>query len=115
MSGKKLLFSFLISVTASLMYSCSGSGSSDTGSQTGTSLVADHTIVTDYSKIPQSYINEVKKMWINVPGESHSAAYRDGLTYLAAQDSRFAINCTESGTPELPSDLHLRVSKAFRS
>jgi hypothetical protein len=115
MSGKSLLFSFLISVTVSLMYSCSGSGSSDTGGQTGTPIIADHTIVADYSKIPQSYINEVKKMWINVPGESHSQAYRTGLTLLAASDSRFAATATESGNPEAYTDQHLRTNRGVRT
>jgi hypothetical protein len=115
MNGKRLLFSFLVFATASLMYSCSGSGSSDTVGQTGTPIIADHTIVADYSKIPQTYINEVKKMWINVPGESHSEAYRAGLTLLAASDSRFAATVTESGNPEAYTDQHLRTNRGVRT
>lgn len=30
-------------------------------------IVADHTVVDRYVDIPQTYIDEVKKMWLNVP------------------------------------------------
>ncbi len=55
-------------------------------------IIADHTIVADYDKIPAYYIAEVKKMLVSFPGASHSAAYRSGLTLLEAADSRFQVN-----------------------
>jgi len=75
-------------------------------------IIADHTVVDQYDAIPQYWIDEVKKMWLDVPGESHSLGYRKGLELLATADSRFAVSVTESGTPEGYTDQHLRVSGA---
>ena len=41
-------------------------------------LIVDHTAVDQCQNIPQAYIDLVKSMWLNVPGESHSEAYRTG-------------------------------------
>ena len=38
----------------------------------GGPIIADHTVVDKYDDIPQHWIDEVKKMWIDIPGESHS-------------------------------------------
>jgi hypothetical protein len=75
-------------------------------------VVADHTIVDQYDKIPAYWINEVKKMWLDVPGESHSSGYRRGLQLLAQQNSLFAVSVTESGTPEGYRSDALRASSA---
>jgi len=75
-------------------------------------IIADHTVVDLYDDIPQEYIDQVKTMWLNVPGESHSSGYRKGLQFLEDLDSRFQVNITESGTPEPYTDQHLRVSRA---
>ena len=45
-------------------------------------IVADHTVVDKYNKIPQQYINEVKKMLVDIAGESHSSGYRNGMNLL---------------------------------
>jgi hypothetical protein len=78
-------------------------------------IIADHTVVAKYADIPQAYIDEVKKMWLNVPGESHSAGYRIGVQLLENLDSTYAVNVTESGSPEGPTDHHLRVNRAVRT
>jgi len=75
-------------------------------------IIADHSIVVDYDKIPQYYIDQVKKMWLVVPGESHTAAYRSGLTALMASYPTYAVNALESGTPEAYTTAHLRTSRA---
>ncbi|HZU87367.1 MAG TPA: hypothetical protein VFF78_07775 [Anaerolineaceae bacterium] len=75
-------------------------------------IVVDHTSVDRYVDIPQEYINEVKKMWLDVPGESHSVGYRYGVKLLENIDSRFQVNVLESGTPEGYTDQYLRVSRA---
>ena len=75
-------------------------------------LIIDHTSVDKYQDIPQVWIDEVKKMWASLPGESHSSGYRIGCNLLQAADSKFAVNITESGTPEGATDLHLRFSRA---
>ncbi|NMC34479.1 MAG: hypothetical protein GYA36_18815, partial [Veillonellaceae bacterium] len=48
----------------------------------GPQIIADHTVVDKYDDIPEYYINEVKKMWLSVPGESHATAYIFGLELL---------------------------------
>lgn len=75
-------------------------------------IVADHTVVDKYDDIPAQYINEVKKMWVSIAGESHSEAYRVGCELLEALDSKFQVNVTESGTPEAYTTSHLRISRA---
>lgn len=111
-----LLYTILFS--SYCIFNC-GSDSSDSISKPenntdGVQIIADHTIVDRYDNIPQQYIDEVKKMWINIPGESHSVAYREGLTLLAAQDSGFPAVSTESGNPEAYTDQHLRTSWLLR-
>jgi hypothetical protein len=79
-----------------------------------TQIIADHTIVADYVNIPEYYINEVKKMWVSIPGESHSLAYRVGAQLLSELDSTYAVNVTSTGTPEAYTDQYLRLSRATR-
>ncbi len=80
-----------------------------------TQIIVDHNSVAKFAIIPQFYIDEVKKMWFNLPGESHSYGYRRGLQLLAQQDSRFAVNVIESGNPEAYTSTHLRVSRSYRN
>ena len=79
-------------------------------SSTGNQIIADHTIVADYDKIPQYYLDLVKKMWVTIPGESHSYAYQDGMIMVEDLDKRFQVNATTSGNPEAYTTEHLRVS-----
>jgi hypothetical protein len=74
-------------------------------------LIANHAIVADYNKIPQQYIDSVKKMWLVIAGESHSAAYRDGLAQLETSNSTYAVSVKESGTPDAYTTSNLRVSR----
>src|SRR5512136_2383532 len=78
-------------------------------------IIADHTVVDQYDDIPQEYIDLVKQMWLNVPGESHSYGYRKGCELLEALDSRFQVNVIDEGAPEGPTDQYLRVSRATRN
>ena len=75
-------------------------------------IVADHSVVDQYDKIPQQYIDEVKKMWVSIPGESHSSGYRNGLIELEITNFKYAVNITTSGSPEPYTTSHLRVSRA---
>lgn len=75
-------------------------------------IIVDHTSVALYSSIPEAYITEVKKMWLNVPGESHSEAYRTGLTLLEAVDGTYAASVYDSGDPEAYTTANLRCSRA---
>jgi len=73
-------------------------------------IVADHTVVEKYRDIPQYWIDQVKTMWLNVPGESHSRGYRNGLDFLENIDPRFQVNRKDDADPEPYTEQHLRVS-----
>lgn len=76
----------------------------------GPNIIADHNAVSQYDKIPTQYKNLVKRMFANIPGESHSRAYQRGCELLQALDSSFVVNVTEGGAPEAFTDQHLRIS-----
>ncbi len=76
-------------------------------------IIADHTVVDKFDDIPLQYMNLVKQMLLNVPGESHSQAYRTGLELLEDLNAQYAVNIT-AGEPEAYTDQHLRVSNAGR-
>lgn len=75
-----------------------------------TQIIADHTVVDRYDKIPAYYMAEVKKMMVCFPGESHSAAYRTGLELLETANSAYSCNVGEG---ETPTDQYLRVNQGF--
>lgn len=83
----------------------------------GGQIIADHTVVDRYNNIPQSYIDLVKEMWLNVPGESHSQAYRTGLGLLEAQEPLYATDATTATdcnpTPTASNTNGLRASRYF--
>ncbi len=95
---KAIIILFLLSVTSPFLFS--------------QVIVADHTVVEKYKDIPQYYIDEVKKMWVSIAGESHSEAYRVGCELLEVLDSRFQVNVTSGGEPETFTESHLRISSA---
>src|SRR5690606_19023833 len=78
----------------------------------GFQIVADHTVVDRFDDIPQQYIDEVKKMWLTIPGESHSEGYRQGLLLLESKYPSYAVSVVESGTPEAYTSSNLRASRA---
>jgi hypothetical protein len=76
---------------------CEANATTLAGGSTGTAIIADHTIVSDYVNIPDQYIAKVKKMLLIIPGESHSRSYTRGLQLLAQENSRY--NCLVSDAP----------------
>ena len=76
------------------------------------SIIADHTVVDLYETIPEYWINEVKKMLISIPGESHGTGYMYGLELLETEDSTYAINVNWSGEPESVTTANLRANRA---
>lgn len=74
-------------------------------------IIADHTVVDDFDKIPQQYIDEVKKMWVILAGESHSKAYRIGCQLLENSHPQFQVKIKDSDTPDEFSDQYLRLSR----
>ncbi len=73
-------------------------------------IIADHTVVDKFDKIPQQYIDEVKKMWVVIAGESHGRGYINGLDLLKAQNNKFAVSTAISGTPDPYTSTSLRAS-----
>jgi hypothetical protein len=75
-------------------------------------IVADHSIVADYAIIPQLYIDSVKTMLVNIPGESHSRGYRIGCQLLEDTNSTFQVNIDTIGEPESYTDQYMRLTNA---
>jgi hypothetical protein len=69
-------------------------------------IIANHTVVSDFNKIPASYMAAVKKMLVSFTGESHAVAYRDGLTLLNRLYPDYQCNI---GVSERYTDRYLRV------
>jgi hypothetical protein len=74
-------------------------------------IIADHTSVDKYDDIPQCYIDEVKKMLVNIGGESHSMGYQNGANLLELYDSRFQVQTYEDTTPLSENDQYLRLGR----
>jgi hypothetical protein len=75
-------------------------------------IIADHTVVDQYDKIPQQYIDEVKKMRLVIASESHGSGYTRGLILLEELDPKYASHFNSAGTPSSPTTVNLRVDKA---
>ena len=78
-----------------------------TNHQAGSQIIANHTIVADFDKIPPYYLAEVKKMMVFFPGESHSQAYREGMTLLQSKYPNYACNVA---TGEVYTNQNVRVN-----
>lgn len=78
---------------------------------TGTGqIIADHTVVNAYDKIPQIYIDEVKKMLVDIAGESHSAGYRIGMELLESLNPNYQVLSYDGSVPA-SSIQYLRLGK----
>jgi hypothetical protein len=98
--------------TVSSCGSCSGTcnnGVCTTIPTTG-AIIADHTIVDRFDDIPQCYIDKVKTMFFDYPGESHATAVYYGIYYLGQDYPKYACHNTGSGAPEAYTTAYLRVS-----
>ena len=84
-------------------------------SESSSQIIADHTVVDKYNKIPQEYIEKVKKMLVWVAGMSHSLGYQNGAVLLETLDSRFQIETWQSDPPPAFSDKYLRIGRPFKS
>ena len=72
-------------------------------------IIADHTVVDQYDKIPQQYIDAVKTMLVSVSGESHSLAYRIGMELLEKMDNNYKVQTYDSYTPPASTEQNLRI------
>ncbi len=84
----------------------SGGGPTPTGA-----IIADHTVVDQYDKIPQRYIDEVKKMLVWIPGMSHGNSYFHGCQFLFQIDSKFASTVWYHTSPPGPTNSNLRIGR----
>lgn len=78
-------------------------------------IIANHEIVALYDQIPPQWIDEVKKMLVCIPGESHGRGYIYSFDEIEQLDSRFAFNAVWSGAPEGYTDQYLRVCRTYRN
>jgi hypothetical protein len=78
-------------------------------------IIANHEVVDQYDDIPPEWIAAVKKMHLNVPGESHYYGYRRGLQLLMESDPTYTVNVTENAPPAPYTDQALRVDKLVRT
>ena len=74
-------------------------------------IIADHSVVDRYDEIPATYLNEVKKMWVSIAGESHSQGYGQACL-LESLNSTYSASVIGSGTPESYTTSSLRFSGA---
>jgi hypothetical protein len=78
------------------------------------SIIINH-LCTDISEIPQVWIDEVKKMLLSVPGESHGRGYMYGLELVEAGDTQFAGSVKWYGEPGPPTSMNLRATPVYRN
>jgi hypothetical protein len=96
----KLACILVLSIVFSTAFSCgSNSKESESNIPAGGQIIADHTVVDRYDDIPQTYIDIVKTWLVDAAGESHSAAYRDGMVLLEDLDPTFQAQTFTSGFP----------------
>jgi len=96
-------------------YSNEANALTDSGSDGGGQIIVDHTSIDMINNIPEYYIDQVKKMLFNIPGESHGRAYIYGLEQLQIINPKYAVKAAWSGAPEAYATDHLRVLRSVRT
>ena len=74
-------------------------------------IIADHTVVERFDRIPAFYMAEVQKMLLVIPGESHSGGYVGGLQLLEAAYPAYDCYYNIELAPETYTADHLRVTR----
>ncbi len=71
-------------------------------------IIADHNAVDDFDNIPDEYLEKVKRMVVEMAGESHASGFNYGQELLAIL---YPICLTDfwDGTPPVNSNGHLRL------
>ncbi|MBF0102641.1 MAG: fibronectin type III domain-containing protein, partial [Desulfobacterales bacterium] len=96
-------------------YSNEANALTESESNGGGQIIVDHTSIDMFNNIPEYYIDQVKKMLFNIPGESHGRAYIYGLEQLQIINPKYAVKASWSGAPEAYTTNHLRVLKSVRT
>jgi len=76
-------------------------------------IIADHTVVDQYDKIPQEYMNKVKEMLVWVPGMSHSLGYQYGVELLELLNPTYQANRWNSDPPPAQTSSYLRLGRPW--
>ena len=80
--------------------------------RTTVQIIADHTVVDKYDKIPREYIDKVKTMLVAIPGMSHGYGYMRGVQLLAEYDAQSATNTYyDENPPPSPQSTALRLGR----
>jgi hypothetical protein len=62
-------------------------------------IIADHTVVDKYNQIPQQYIDLVKKMLVDIAGQSHSLGYMFGMNLLELYNPVYQVGTYSGSIP----------------
>lgn len=71
-------------------------------------IIADHNAVAEFDSIPSNWIDSVKNMLVDIPGESHSSGYRNGMDLLESFDNTYESVVFDGFIPN-PSETGLRI------
>ena len=74
-------------------------------------IIIDHTAVDDFERIPDEYIQLVKKMCIQIIGESHSAQIPTGMERLESNNSKYGVQVDYGDPKNLTDDNALKVCR----
>ena len=76
-------------------------------------IIADHSVVDRYDDIPQYWIDEVKKMLVNIGGESHSMGYQNGVNLLESYNPLYQVSTFTSDPPPAETSSFLRLGRPW--
>lgn len=81
----------------------------------GTRIIADHTVVDRYDDIPEYYVEKVKKMLVWGAGMSHSLGYQHGLNLLEKFNPIYQVTTYLGDPPPSTSANSMRFGRIFQS
>lgn len=102
----RLMVALLLAGSMLPVFETGNATAADTGP-----IIANHEVVDQYDDIPQYWIDQVKKMYLNVPGQSHALGYGYGLELLMSQNPTYQVIFNEDGQRTRYTDQALRVDK----
>jgi hypothetical protein len=76
-------------------------------------IIADHTVVDKYDKIPQNWIDIVKTKLVWVPGLSHSLGYQHGVELLEILNETYQATAWNTSTPPAKTSSYLRLGRPW--
>ena len=104
---------YTLTITNSAGTSVSSSVTVEITSIASKTLIIDHTSIALFDRIPQTFIDEVKKRLFILAGESHATGYGRGLELVQADDPKFNVETTWSGAAKAYTDQYLRWNYSY--